>query len=362
MYAQIGGVSELEHIREIGNLRLSEEIEEHGSDATLEGSIFSWCNANRKTIERQSKQSRTSRKRTLSSDDSGSSSFPVGIYKPDSEHQKKVLTYEKIYKCLLLLCCVPLFSACETEYWLSNVALSYHDKSCPYYRKAIRKLERLLCFKSYEWFMKHYADPNVIPKFRAITSDPSDFYYDRDTSYTVVKKLLLHQYDDDETKVKKFIQHLYNVCEKVLPKKNTMMIVGPANAGKNYFIDCISAFYLCVGYQGNFNKNTSFPFQDCVNKRIIVWNEPNIQPSSFDTVKKILGGDPCSANIKYESSSTIPRTPVLITSNVDVLPNDKIFNTRLYRVKWKAASFLKEYSKYPHPYVWSDLINEYVDT
>ena len=42
-------------------------------------------------------------------------------------------------------------------------------------------------------------------------------------------------------------------------------------------------------------------------------------PSAIETLKLLLGGDPCPANIKFEDHDIIPRTPIFMLSNTDVL-------------------------------------------
>lgn len=69
---------------------------------------------------------------------------------------------------------------------------------------------------------------------------------------------------------------------------------------------------------GNFIKNTSFPFQDCDARRVIMWNEPNIEPACYETVQ-MLGGDKLSANKKYEDYVEIYRTPIVMLTYTEVL-------------------------------------------
>ena len=63
-----------------------------------------------------------------------------------------------------------------------------------------------------------------------------------------------------------------------------MFIEGTPNSGKNYFFDCIIHYFLNFGQLGNFNKFCNCPFQECVNKRIILWNEPQMEASASETL------------------------------------------------------------------------------
>lgn len=51
---------------------------------------------------------------------------------------------------------------------------------------------------------------------------------------------------------------------------------------------------------GNFNRIRSFPLMECVDRRIILWNEPVMEPSAIETLKMILGGDTTNAKVKYQ--------------------------------------------------------------
>lgn len=70
----------------------------------------------------------------------------------------------------------------------------------------------------------------------------------------------------------------------------------------------------------NFNKFINFPLQDCINKRILTWNEIKIDPGQLQIIKLLLGGDILTARIKHEPDTIIHRTPILCTSNIYTFP------------------------------------------
>ena len=133
-------------------------------------------------------------------------------------------------------------------------------------------------------------------------------------SLSLVEQLLFHQYGSLEA-VTNFVRRLYEICEKMLPKKNTMYCCGAPNSGKSWFFEMVATYYLNIGHVKNFTKYTTFPLNDCVNRRILLWNEPSIAPSQYETVKMLAGGDPCAAAVKYEGDAKVLRTPLLITAN-----------------------------------------------
>lgn len=94
-----------------------------------------------------------------------------------------------------------------------------------------------------------------------------------------------------------------------------MYIISPPSAGKNWFFDMICAFYLNVGNVANYTRAYAFPFEDCIHRGILLWNESNFMDSAVDAVKMLLGGDQCAVNIKNSTRITIFRAPVFVLSN-----------------------------------------------
>lgn len=110
-----------------------------------------------------------------------------------------------------------------------------------------------------------------------------------------------------------------------------MFVLSEPNGGKNWFFDAVIHFFLNFGEIGNFNRHSSFPLQEAVNKRILLWNEPNAEPAAMDTLKMLLGGDTFNAKVKYENDAVVTRTPVIVLSNNDIFPKDAAFQSRLVR-------------------------------
>lgn len=215
-----------------------------------------------------------------------------------------------------------------------------------------------------EWqienFMTKYnnCDPMYLI-FNAPKGDINNHYYAIDVSVDILNELLLYQFDNNVELVKIFLEDVYNVCEKKEAKRNTLFVLSPPNAGKNYFFDAIVHFYLNFGQLGNFNKYCNFPMQECVNKRIILWNEPQISVEHFEEIKTLLGGDNANAKIKHQCDSIIPRTPIIMLGNQNPLPKDEAFNTRILKYTWKTCDALIECKKKPHPIAYYHLLKKY---
>lgn len=130
------------------------------------------------------------------------------------------------------------------------------------------------------------------------------------------------------------------------------------------FFYCVAQAMINSGYIDNFNRFSSFPSMEAVDKRILVWNEPNAEPSAFEDLKKLFGGDPCNCKVKFKGDSIVMRTPIIVLSNEDIFPADKAFRTRMLKYKWKPAVFLREVRKKPHSLAFSYLLAKYniIDT
>lgn len=109
-----------------------------------------------------------------------------------------------------------------------------------------------------------------------------------------------------------------------------MAIIGSSNSGKSMLFDTFTKAYFnnCYG-QPVHNPRSGFPFGDCLNKRVILYEEPMITDDNIEDMKKILGGQDHKVDVKYKSQVHIERTPVLITSNyrLEAKLGDAVGNT-----------------------------------
>ncbi|ASM93489.1 NS1 [Lupine feces-associated densovirus 2] len=269
-------------------------------------------------------------------------------------YKKKMMDINALMDHLEFYLVCPLNSSCELREWVQNERLNFYDRNDPDYRKAVSMVSRKFIDYSFYDFVQLYE--NASPVWYARNNN---HYYERETSFAILDELLHVQFETDE-RIREFMTAVWNVCEKVKPKKNTLFLWGPANSGKTYFSQVVLAFYMNVGHVANFVRGQNFPLNDCTEKRILFWNEPSICPSAWDTVKMLTGGDPLAAKIKYSNDCTIPRTPLIINSNPNIFSNQDVWNARIYSFKWRVAPFLKDLTMYPSPICFIDLINKYV--
>nr|QOD39565.1 NS1 [uncultured densovirus] len=217
-------------------------------------------------------------------------------------------------------------------------------------KNSIISYKNELCSKSMAEYQEIYNRKDCMPVFSAGVGQFDDTYYNEECSVKIMEQLLEFQFDNDDEVIGEFVQTLYNILERKVPKLNTIMIVSPPSAGKNFFFDAIKDYYINVGQLGNANKFNAFPFQDAEGRRLVMWNEPNYSPEFTEPLKKLLGGDSTTVNVKYMHDVPVYRTPMIILSNTMVGFNyDQAFKDRVALYTWKAAPYLKDYDKKPNP-------------
>lgn len=195
--------------------------------------------------------------------------------------------------------------------------------------------------------------------FNSPNGHAAEYYYDVDYSFTILNALINFQFNNNYNACRNFMKDVFDICEKNRPKCNALFVLSAPNAGKNYFFDAILHFYCNFGQIGNFNKFCSFPLQEAVNKRILLWNEPQCEPSAFEDLKMLLGGDTMNAKVKHQDDAVLSRTPIIILSNNDVFPKNEAFRTRMICHQWKPCEELREFSKKPSPLCYLKLLDHY---
>lgn len=204
-----------------------------------------------------------------------------------------------IYHLLKQICVSPPKSSSITLEWVNGPVAS-HSAVDNEYNLAVRCFKTEVCYWSFDDFCHHYDVTQLNPIFVPMTQ------YFSVTENIVMIKIILEIHTDGN--VEEFVKDVFTVMQEALRKKNCIYVISAPSSRKNYIFDAIRKFYLNTGQMGNFNRNTSFPFQNCDSHRVIFWNEPNIEPSQYDTVKMLLGGDTLSVNKKYEDHVEIYRT------------------------------------------------------
>lgn len=265
---------------------------------------------------------------------------------------------------MLKVCTIPIDNITSTDFWRQS-EYAYIMPSDKIYQRAVQHVKGITQSYTFKDFLKLYADIN--PIFCAVNCSREEYYFTPDESAKYAIELLEHQFEEEasvegeliEDIVKSFLQNLYDVLEKKSQKKNTLAIISPPTAGKNWFFDAITHFYLNIGHIGNFNKFCNFPFQDAIERRVNIWNEPNFVESSIDTIKMLLGGDNQAVKIKFQGDRMLYKTPLIILSNNNPFRNNKAFADRMFIYKWRSAYYTVKYDKKLNPLMWPRLLEEY---
>lgn len=122
---------------------------------------------------------------------------------------------------LLKYLVTPIEKAADTEEWLDNPNLAIYDASNPDYKLAVNSVYRLTCNLDFNQIYNIHNTPGCLGIYSARNND---HYFSIDESIEHIEQLLIHQYGRDN--VPGFILRLYQICEKIIPKKNSMFIYG----------------------------------------------------------------------------------------------------------------------------------------
>ena len=126
--------------------------------------------------------------------------------------------------------------------------------------------------------------------------------------------LKLQNYSDK--RIKFFAYSVLKILDRKNGKCNTLLLTGKPSSGKSAIAESlVNAFFRCSRGTPDNNSRSAFQWNDCVNKRVILWEEPRITADNVEDCKKIFGGQEHITNAKYKSGVTVPPTPVIVTSN-----------------------------------------------
>lgn len=360
IHLEVAGMDYGREIHRVKNLGQSISPEEKEADGMVEGQCVLCQDLDSdEKYERQSTKEagRIARRAATDFDQGGSEVSGHCSFKPSKSLLGKARMHDQLKDIILSWLIIPFEDSCAHERWVNTKYLSMIDQRSQEYQIAVNTCKKLTSHLSYSQLLdlhKQADNPSYL-------SRSSTHYLNLERSIEVCDILLTHQFPD-EMKLKDFIITLYNVMERRLAKMNSIFVTGPANSGKTYFFNMVTSFYLNVGQVANFHRGQNFPLNDCPYRRVLLWNEPNIMPSAYDTVKMLTGGDPCPASIKYQSGTVIPKTPLLLTGNHAIFPSSQpVWNSRIAFYKWRACDALAGIDGYPHPLTWKYYVDKYID-
>lgn len=186
-----------------------------------------------------------------------------------------------------------------------------------------------------------------------------------DVSIQTFNSLLEH----NNINVKEFVNNVYNVINKNLPKINTIILYGEANSGKTLLLNSIAKSCLYYSAIQQFAGKSQFEFAPFADQRVVLINEPLVTDVTIETVKNLMEGQTVEVDKKYSAPVKIERTPLLISSNT-LIHNylvlhkehaEKAIKARSFIYTMKTCKMLKDFPFQFHPTMWKALINEHVD-
>lgn len=231
----------------------------------------------------------------------------------------------------------------RTRFWLQNEKTRFVHKSHPEYKQAEEQWKTTINSWEYEDFKTFYARERVYMWCQTLDQP---YYHTLDASVDIFMKWVEDQSAKNLVEIPKtnggsqklklnareWFQWFVDILFRRLPKVNCMMIVGPSCAGKSFIEQAICTCFLNIGYLENWNKfvNTSFPFMDCVNRRVIIWNEAQVTGDNTqrESVKLLMEGAPMCVNVKNQDHTYLSRTPLIITTNNRLYDGDPVFCSR----------------------------------
>jgi hypothetical protein len=95
--------------------------------------------------------------------------------------------------------------------------------------------------------------------------DPKSFY----ESDSLEKLEIFLDFQLGEEKLE-FITFLYNLLNKESGKTNCLNLIGAPSSGKTYFARIVKEALVVSGMIANMNNRCNFPFQNCINKRVLL--------------------------------------------------------------------------------------------
>lgn len=98
-------------------------------------------------------------------------------------------------------------------------------------------------------------------------------------------------------------------------KKNCFFVWGRVSTGKTLFANAIRGLFL-HRQMSNSTGTSNFSFGNCLNTRVIIYEEPFLHPTLLEDMKSLFGGAELTVDAKYTQQQPLRRTPILVTSNV----------------------------------------------
>lgn len=270
---------------------------------------------------------------------------------------------DELFQFLFTMPTAPINGVFRLKEWYMG-KYKYVDKNSSIVKAVLDLIKLKYCELSIEEIYDHIMTCDQM-YYAATFGNFSEYYYSIEQSIDELENVLLYQFDNNKELIKSFLKNLYDVLNKNLPKINTFFVHGVSYGGKSFFFDAVVHYCVNFGQMGNFNAFSRFPFQDCINRRVLLWNDPNVEPSAWKALHLLFGGDAINVKVNnLDDYTVIGRTPIIILANQDLFPRSQPYTTRFTYLWNKRYSALANLQKKPLPIAIYHLFKRYniIDT
>ena len=261
----------------------------------------------------------------------------------------------------------PTSGTIQQKQWVSDRILQLVSAENPTYKQALNNREVSFSFFTFDEFKNFYRAR------RQYIFRPSQAYWtvERSVVYaeqwleaqcggTMFNKLQRPECQYPMT-VKGLLQLISDVVFMRYRKFNCLQLTGTFNVGKSWFTDMLLDFCINRADLKDWNRymNGNFPFQELVNRRIAIWNEPTTSgdKDQINALKTLFGGETTSTSVKHKKNMMLYRIPIIVTTNDNVYNNHDCFYQR--RVILHCVPCRFEYDRALHPFALLKLFKKY---
>lgn len=268
---------------------------------------------------------------------------------------------EEIEARLLDIGAEPLSAGIHTHYWTEDMLFKAVDVNPNFIKNALKNISvKFRRFQIIDYINFYCERADHPPIFAAEDRDQYDEkYYDVEKSIKILLEIIFIQCGNSKIEMRKFLHQLRDWLDRKSGKRNTFVVVGRPNAGKNYVFDSLKSWVLSHGVITDLCRSNRFGLQDCLDKRVAFWDEATFDPYFEEQLLGVLGGTTTNINVKHQPAALLRRTPIMITANVDCIPKEERFDIRCFRAKpWKRIDwFFADKTLLPDPLAWTFIFN-----
>lgn len=252
--------------------------------------------------------------------------------------KKEVLSKANVLEWLERHLITPTSIAFRTRLWLEGPFGLINDSN-PIIQQTMTIYRTRMARKSFLEICQLHINPNILRIYGSIDGDVQKDYYDEDTSINILEDFLQFQANHNGQDIVTLLSNVYLILSKQGGKKNCLELYGAPDCGKSWFTFILGEFMINTGIIGHWNKYSQFALEDCIDRNLLIMDEPSVEPAAFETFKLLFAGCPVSANIKFRAHCAITHTPTVIAANRRIFPQNEQFEVRMLTYCFEKYTF-----------------------